>query len=138
MKYSDLKACNEWKENRVPQSGQCLAYTRNKVFFEQYSSLDMLENLLGEREILEIHLFDETTEFRCVMTKSNRFSDGKISCIEDFSENDKDSKTDEKTVYVETCVLKGSGTIKVLNHIAYDEKNPGMTMIDGYRLKMEV
>ncbi len=132
MKYSDLKSCNEWNDSRLPLSGQCLAYTRDKVYFESYSSLEELENSLGEKDILEIHLFDDNTEFRCVATNSKRFQEGMICCFEDFSE------TDDKTVYAETCVLKGSGNIKVLNHIAYDETNPGMAMIDSYRLKMEV
>lgn len=129
MKYESLKRLEE-----APQSGYLLAYTREEVVFCKYDQDDNKpEKKLDEKELLELHLFDNDKEYRCVSSESKRFPSGVIEAVIDFPEND------EKTVYSETVLLdkyykQTAEKITVLNHIAYNEEN-GMAYVDNYRLK---
>ena len=110
-----------------------LAYTRKKVLFHAYSSLMEVERLLGEMELLELHLFAHDREYRSIASRSPRYCDGMIEAVIDFPEED------EEHVYKEKVLLqKGMGTEKivVLNHLSYSEAH-GMLMVDNYRLRME-
>ena len=129
MKYESLKRLGE-----APQSGYLLAYTREEVVFCKYDQDDNKpEKKLDEKELLELHLFDNDKEYRCVSSESKRFPSGVIEAVIEFPEND------EKTVYSETVLLdkhykQTAEKITVLNHIAYNEEN-GMAYVDNYRLK---
>lgn len=125
MRLQDLERMKE-----APSCGQLLAYTRKKVLFQQYVNTDELESILGEEELLELHLFDVQKEYRCIASGSRRFPSGVIEAVIDFPEKD------EGSVYREEVLLEDrKGTITVLNHIAYNDKN-GMAYVDNYRLRM--
>ncbi len=125
MTLQDLK-----KPEQAPAQGQMLAYTRQKVIFRPYEGREKVTEVLGNSELLELHLFDEQKEYRCVASGSSRFPSGVIETVADFSEED------ERTLYREDVLLEDSQEeITVLNHIAYNEEN-GMAYVDNYRLKM--
>ena len=147
MNWESLKRLDE-----APETGVVLAYTRTKVFFEKYSSMDYVKKLIDEEELLELHMFDQKKEYRCIRSRSRRFCGDSdtvrsvmVEWVADFPEEKK------KSVYAEQvkldripsdtgsnqtgCIKKDS--IKILNHIYYDDKS-GMASIDDYRLWMEV
>jgi len=132
MRYQDLKEIERGEKN-APIEGYMLAYFPvKKVLFCPYHSLQEVVEVLGEEEILELHLFDRTKEYRAISTVSKRFPDGVIETVADFSEEE---------AYSETVCLErqfadvGAGKIRILNHIAYDRK--GMACVDNYRLQIE-
>lgn len=125
MRLQDLGRMKE-----APLCGQLLAYTRKRVLFQQYGNTDELKSILGEEELLELHLFDAQKEYRCIASGSRRFPSGVIEAVIDFPEKD------ETSVFKEEVPLEDKkGIITVLNHIAYNEKN-GMAYVDNYRLRM--
>ena len=124
------------KMEDAPQKGTVLAYFQSKIMMEPYADRLALKNALMEEErsgeeLLEMHLFDETKENRCIRSESRRFPDGVIEYVSDFSHQDMDN------VFAETVLLEnGDGKMTVWNHIRYDEQN-GMASLDDYRLSME-
>lgn len=118
--------------SKAPSSGWMLAYTRKEVIFEPYASLDAVREQLGEKELLELHLFNDSVEYRAVVTESPRWPDHCIEHVADF----KDFPSD---VYKEDVLLESpwSGKLEVLNHIrnTEGEGETGMLMIDDYRLR---
>ena len=124
------------KMEDAPQKGTVLAYFRSKIMMEPYADRLALKNALMEEErsgeeLLEMHLFDETKEYRCIRSESRGFPDGVIEYVSDFSHQDMDN------VFAETVLLEnGDGKMTVWNHIRYDEQN-GMASLDDYRLSME-
>ena len=127
MKINELKQLND-----APQKGHILAYFRQGIVFEEYSNLNVLVEGLTQREdagdeLLELHLFDQNKEYRCISTRSKRYPEGVIEHIADFK-NDT-----EITVFMETVSLeKGKGMLSVLNNIRYQEDN-GMAVVEDYR-----
>lgn len=127
MRECDLKRLQE-----APVPGTMLAYTRSKVIFCQYESMNEVSGRLSGQELLELHLFDSDREYRCIMTRSPRYEGGVIEAVVDFPEED------ALSVYKECVLLEhmnGGGTITVLNHLKYKEEN-GMIAVDNYRLRM--
>ena len=123
MNIDNLKRLEE-----APERGQILAYTRREVLFHSYESLESIREELQDKTILEMHLFDENKEYRCIATESKCFPKGVIEYIAEFS--------DDSDVYKEkTLVEKGydTDTLTVMNHIRYEKSN-GMAVIDDYRL----
>lgn len=144
MHWGDLQYIKDKKN--IPEKGQILAYTRKKVIFHGYESLESVAADLAEEDLLELHLFDCEREYRCVSTISRRFKDrnGVIETLVEFPENEQEKLSGIDTVYSERILLDteqglNSGAekraITVLNHIKYNQKN-GMASIDNYRLKM--
>lgn len=121
MKWDALK-----KINNAPSQGRMLLYLRSGVKFEGYSSLSNVKEIIGDQEILEIHLFDENKEYRALASESPRFSDGCIEWISDFS---------EEGCFLDQVVIDDSSKpMTIVNHISYDDT--GMANIDDYRLVM--
>lgn len=125
MRFSDLNDIS-----LAPEKGQIMAYTRTKVLFESYDSLQSLMARFQLEDFLEIHLFDQNKEYRCIVSESVRYRDrnGIIECVEDFCADD------EQSVYSEERVMEDGRRIMVLNHVAYDEL--GMAYVNGYRMSM--
>ena len=125
MRFSELKDVS-----MAPEKGQIMAYTRTRVFFETYESLQNLMDKYQTEDFVEIHLFDRNKEYRGIMSESVRYRDrnGIIECVEDFSADDVES------VYREERELKNDVRITVLSHVAYDDY--GMAYVDGYRMSM--
>lgn len=123
MKIEDLKRIEE-----APERGTILAYTRKEVLFHSYESLENICRELRDETLLEMHLFDEKKEYRCIATESKCFPEGVIEYIAEFS--------DAFDVYKEKTLVEAgyeADTLTVMNHIRYEESN-GMAVIDDYRL----
>lgn len=121
MKWDALK-----KINNAPSQGRMLLYLRSGVKFEGYSSLSNVKEIIGNQEILEIHLFDENREYRALASESQRFPGGCIEWVSDFSEEE---------CFLDQVVIDDSNKpMTIVNHISYDDT--GMANIDDYRLVM--
>ena len=124
---------NELKRIRddSPQAGTLLAYTRNRVIYESYDSREEVIRRLEGEQLLEIHLFDAEKEYRAVETRGKRrlSETGIIEYKADFPASDEE-------VFSDTCKLIEGGTLTLLNHLRYDEKN-GMARIDDVRMIAE-
>lgn len=125
--------------NAAPASGQLLAYTRGEVIFRPYSSHAEVTEMIGDVELLEIHMFDKDREYRAIMSESSRYPDGCVEHIADFPFSGEQSSDSANKicddVYREDCVLEhGQGELSVLNHLRYDKN--GMIEVDDYRLMM--
>lgn len=128
----------------APNSGRVLAYTRETVIFQEYQDIEKLKQDLEKVELLELHLFDDKKEYRCILTESSRFCQHRFieTVVEEYfgetgSESDKLSKIYEEEIYLDAEYATGANkTIVVWNHISYDDEN-GMAVIDNYRLKMK-
>lgn len=130
MKMTDLNKINE-----APERGQMLTYTREKVFFEPYSSIESVREKFAEQKLLEIHLFDQNREYRALASESVRYRDGYVDTVSDFDRDEKD-ESGADAVYAESVLLENGGRITVLNHLRYDEET-GMAYVDDYRMVME-
>ena len=131
MKMADLKRINE-----APESGQMLAYTREKVFFKPYLGIDEVKEEFTNQNLLELHLFDRNKEYRAIASESVRYRmDGYVDTVSDFRSDEKDESGAE-AVYSESVLLENGGRITVLNHLKFDEET-GMAYVDDYRLVME-
>ncbi len=127
MTIEDIKRDEKFHKEGVPLSGQLLAYTRGKVLFSHFSCMEDVEEILKDLDLLELHLFNDKAEYRCVSSRRHDM----ISVLEDFP------RDDTEHVYEETCLLDNdTSKITVLNHLCYNDDN-GMAVIDGYRLIME-
>ncbi len=130
MKIQDISQRKCFRE--APEEGHLLAYARDKVIFEKYSSLSQAEEWLKDKDILELHLFDREKEYRCLSSTSRRFAGqgGIIDLVESFED-------DPVSVYRDQTRLENRKEIlTVLNHITYDEEQ-GMAEVDSYRLIAE-
>lgn len=132
MIYKELS-----QRNNAPKKGVILAYTRQEIIFQDYSDIADVEKILDDKELVEIHLFDEKKEYRALVTTGNRefnnSTKGTIEHIADFKTED----TKEYGVYKDNILLDRSfnvdyKSIAVLNKISYDDN--GMADIDDYRL----
>lgn len=123
-------------EQNIPENGQLLAYTRKKVYFQQYEDLETVKELLKDQVLLELHLFDDEKEARFLSTTSHRFKDvdhgflHKLVANEDIP-NDSGESCFSETAYLD---MNNEERLTVLNHVNYDEN--GMAYVDNYRLKM--
>ncbi len=123
-----------------PSQGQMLVYTRAEVIFKGYSSLDEVKKLIEGKEVLEIHLFDNDKEYRCVKTRSSKkdadgnmkYPQGIIEAIVDFDVED------ALKYYAETVLLEANEDkhkkMTVYNEIGYSDT--GMLYVKNYRLAM--
>ena len=131
MRMNELKRLNE-----APESGTALIYLISEVKFQKYCGFEELEKIIGDEGILEMHLFDDQKEYRCIVLESQRFKDkdGVIEAVVDGE------GVSEDGIFPDACVLDGKyrqdlgDVITVLNYISYDEN--GMAHINGYRLMM--
>lgn len=129
MTWNDLELSENVKNN-APGKGWALIYTREEVIFESYDKLDAVQNKIGVKELLEVHLFDKNREYRCIATRSKRFKNGMVSNVIDFA------NVEDNSVYSETILLENGGRITVLNHVTYQDDS-GIAVIDNYRLTMD-
>lgn len=121
-----LEQLEKW--NEAPDKGQLLIYTRETVLFHKYPSKTFVLELLEGQEILEMHLFDNQKEYRCILSRSKRWENGVIETIANFP-------IEKENVYKEEILLENTKEkMMVYNHIQYDEN--GMATIDNYRLAM--
>ena len=140
MKFSDLKQFRESGSRGAPVRGQMLVYTRQGVLFQKYTSIDEIERLIeetfGGSEILEIHLFDSEKEYRALSGTGSKAAraGGVIEYTADFPDETANVFVEEQLLEMKEDPGSPAGTIKVLNHISYDEN--GMASVDDYRMVM--
>ncbi len=118
MKINDLTRINE-----APTKGMLIAYLRSKVDFNEYMSINDVINQYKDTEILEIHMFDDTKEYRAISSTSKRFTGGCVEHVADFDDNS----------YPVNTVADGK-MLTVLNHVGFLET--GSAFIDDYRLRI--
>lgn len=116
----------------APLKGRMLIYTRQKVEFKPYSSVDEVIDTFKDIELLEIHLFDDSKEYRAISSMSHKYREkGYIECcVSDDMHN-----CDE--IYDETIITENEYNnipVTVINYVTFDEK--GMARVNDYRLKM--
>lgn len=131
--------------NSAPPAGHVLAYFRKSgLFFERYDVLEPMIAKLNDKMtkpennmLLELHMFNESMEYRCVTTEAKSRTSDYIEYLATFEEEE-DSvyaevvELDDKVVKLEKQI---TGRLVVLNHITYQEN--GMAVIDDYRLQMK-
>lgn len=123
MKIADLQ---EFK--KAPASGQLLAYTRQQVIFHTYTSCEVVKDELKDENLLELHMFDDSREYRAIESNSKRCS-GAIEWVAE------DTLYEDMETYCEETMLEnGKGTLTVCNYVTFDEH--GMAKISDYRLMM--
>lgn len=130
MDIQKLKRISE-----APQKGYVLSYLRDRVVFKRYESVDGLLNELAEKELLELHLFDNDMEYRAVTSTSKRYSDGIIEDVIDFKYDSKSEECFKSDMVLEQGYIDNIHTISVINHLMYDEN--GSASVDNYRLVVE-
>lgn len=117
----------------APEQGIMYALYRDRVVYEPYKreQLENEENLM--RDLLELHLFDDTKEYRFIR---KRKGDVEV-CIEDSTVSHDDSYTEQ--IYTlagnaETLdETSKRNLVEVVNYIIYDEND--LMTIPNYRLK---
>ena len=127
MRYEECKDISN-----APQKGFLLAYTRDKVVFERYETLTYVESCLRNKELLELHLFDDNKEYRAIYSSSYN------AAIESVCE-EKDCDKDE--IYSVDIYLDGkyqtvspNNMITIVNILQYNED--GALSVVDYRLKV--
>lgn len=149
MTWDDLKRVGD-----APSSGTVLAYTRRAVIFKDYSQIEDVMSYINGGEILEMHLFDDEKEYRCIASESRRFNNSKendsnsvetngmegvLEHISSFSENPEAGTA--YSVFAEVVQLEDKyigevncPAITVLNKVSYDQY--GLGYISDFRLKI--
>ena len=115
----------------IPELGTLYALYRDKVKYEKYSRKELLEDKQLTEKLLELHLFNDTREYRYIKTRS-----GEIETLIS------DETVEHEDIYTEKIVTLGnkkekpdkdSGLVEVVNYITYDEND--LMRIENYRLK---
>jgi len=135
MKIGELKRIQE-----APQSGIALAYTTKTVLFRRYGALAEVSSWseLSEGKLLELHLFDSTTEYRAIETEGKRAFDGSAPGTIEYVKEDRGGEDVLKEhLLLERDFIAVAESLTVKNYIHYNEDN-GMAVIDDYRLVDEV
>lgn len=115
----------------APEKGHILAYLRNEVKFEEYDSrneiIKRMETLASEKNLLELHLFDENKEYRAILSREEK---GYIEHIADFAD-------EEDTTYKEEWISDAgeNKNITIINRITFDAQ--GIAQISDYRMMVK-
>lgn len=110
----------------APKSGTMYALYKDRVEYRKYQLEDLRTEAQLEENLLELHLFDDVSEYR--MVKADR---GEIeNCV-----NDANTHFDDK--YVERIYVHPGyhmpEQVEVINYITYDEND--LARINNYRLR---
>ena len=113
--------------SRAPEKGIMYALYEDRVEYHRYRREELPEDIA--ENLLELHLFDESMEYRFVRT-----SRGEIEvCVDDHVRHD-DIYTEEiYTLNLDTEEPDRKHRIAVVNYITFDEND--MMSILNYRLK---
>lgn len=115
----------------IPEQGIMYALYVDRVVYQKYSRDKLLQNKNLQNKLLELHLFDETKEYRYIKARNGEIetviSDDTVEYQDQYTERiftlaDKKENPDEN-----------SGRIEVINYITYDEDD--LMRIQNYRLK---
>lgn len=105
----------------APQQGIMYALYTDRVEYKKYNLQELSEESLAEN-LLELHLFNETEEYRYVKTRRGEM-ETRIS----------DEAVPYEDCYTERIFDWDKGKVEVVNYITYDEND--LMRIDNYRLK---
>ena len=122
-------------------NGFILAYFRNGIIFSKYKRNGFhlcLEkekvNIDTFKDLLELHLYNEEKEYRAVFSEArNAFIEAVVT-----KEEEQKSKIDilEEEILLEETMTGGmEKTIKIINHLTYDERD--MVQVNNYRMCSE-
>lgn len=115
--------------SEVPEQGIMYALYTDRVQFERYVRSELMEEEIWRDNLLELHLFDDTVEYRYIrMRKETQkkwiiISDEKVPHEECYTES----------IFVLNNRQENAGQIEVVNYISYDEND--LMKIVNYRLK---
>lgn len=112
---------NEMNLLDAPEQGTMYALYTDRVVYQKYNREDLPEEEILKEKLLELHLFDEEVEYRCIKTRRGEI-EARIS--------DKISHEDQ---YTEQIFTLDGEKVDVINYITYDEND--LMRIDNYRLK---
>ena len=115
----------------IPEQGTLYALYLDKVKYEKYSRKELLEDKQLTDRLLELHLFDDTREYRYIKTRS-----GEIEALISDETVEHQEKKKKKIVTLgnkKEKPDKDSGLVEVVNYITYDEND--LMRIENYRLK---
>ena len=115
----------------IPEQGIMYVLYVDRVVYQKYSRDKLLQNKNLQNKLLELHLFDETKEYRYIKARNGE--------IETVISDDTVEHQDQYTERIFTLADKkenpdeNSGRIEVINYITYDEDD--LMRIQNYRLK---
>lgn len=117
--------------SNIPEQGILYALYTDKVKYEKYKKEELLEDPYLAEKLLELHLFDDTREYRYIKTRR-----GEMETLIS------DETAEHQDIYTEKILTLGnkkekpdkdSGFVEVVNYITYDEND--LMRIGNYRLK---
>lgn len=117
--------------SNIPEQGTLYALYTDKVKYEKYKKEELLEDPHLAEKLLELHLFDDTREYRYIKTRR-----GEMETLIS------DETAEHQDIYTEKILTLGnkkekpdkdSGFVEVVNYITYDEND--LMRIGNYRLK---
>ncbi len=117
--------------SNIPEQGILYALYTDKVKYEKYKKEELLEDPYLAEKLLELHLFDDTREYRYIKTRRGEMETLII-----------DETVEHQDIYTEKILTLGnkkekpdkdSGFVEVVNYITYDEND--LMRIGNYRLK---
>ena len=117
--------------SNIPEQGTLYALYTDKVKYEKYKKEELLEDPHLAEKLLELHLFDDTREYRYIKTRR-----GEMETLIS------DETVEHQDIYTEKILTlgnkkekpdKNSGFVEVVNYITYDEND--LMRIGNYRLK---
>ena len=117
--------------SNIPEQGILYALYTDKVKYEKYKKEEFLEDPHLAEKLLELHLFDDTREYRYIKTRR-----GEMETLIS------DETAEHQDIYTEKILTLGnkkekpdkdSGFVEVVNYITYDEND--LMRIGNYRLK---
>lgn len=116
---------------QAPESGIMYALYIDRMVFQTYVKEELLKDPELETNLLEMHLFDDTKEYRYIKTRSKR--EHPVDFVIEDSGMDYDD-TYEESVYVQKN--PAAKKVTIVNYIKYNEND--FLTFTNYRLKQEV
>lgn len=112
--------------SKVPNQGIMYALYTDRVEYRPYKKEELSEDAI-QKHLLELHLFDDTTEYRMIQSEcgeiENVISDENMPHDDIYCEKIYTVKENEE---LDHC-------IEVVNYLTYDEND--LLLIRNYRLK---
>lgn len=115
---------------KAPDRGIWYAVYTDRIEYTDYEKNET--TILADNKLLELHIFDDTREFRVIRRRDQSLIEKIISDVECASED-----TYEETIYVNRKGIDNASPSKeqvtVVNYIEYDDND--LLKISNYRLK---
>ena len=117
--------------SKIPEKGTMYALYMDKMVYRSYNREELQEDTALTEKLLELHLFDETMEYRYIKKRI-----GEIEVLIS------DDTVEHQDLYTEKIITLGnkkekpdrdSGCVEVVNYITYDEND--LMRIENYRLR---